>query len=114
MLILQKIITTKDFSKVALIECGTCVETATSKTNIEIQSYGSGTISFTTNSTREAWVVVSESYFPGWHAYIDDVEVPIYRANYLFQAVQVPPGAHKVRFVYKDIAVEKVRSIFGQ
>lgn len=109
---LQKVITTKDFSKVALIECATCAENPASNAKIAIQSYGSGTISFTTNAAQEAWVVVSESYFPGWHAYIDDIEVPIYHANYLFQAVQVPVGAHAVRFVYEDIAIEKVRSLF--
>lgn len=43
---------------------------------------------------------ISETFYPGWKAYIDDKETKIYRANYAFRAVSVPKGDHEVRFVY--------------
>lgn len=43
---------------------------------------------------------ISETFYPGWKAYIDDKETRIYRANYAFRAVSVPEGNHEVRFVY--------------
>ena len=38
--------------------------------------------------------------FPGWRAYLDEEEIPIYRVNYCFKGVFVPPGRHMVSFVF--------------
>jgi O-antigen/teichoic acid export membrane protein len=58
--------------------------------------------------TGEGWLVLADSYFPGWKAYIrplgagelEETEVPIYRADSNFRAVPLPGGAHTVRFKY--------------
>lgn len=42
----------------------------------------------------------SEWFYPGWRAYVDGKETPIYRANFMFRAVPLPPGQHTVKFVY--------------
>jgi len=42
-----------------------------------------------------------DAHYPGWKAYIDDDPVPIYLANDAFKAVVVPPGTHRVRFVFR-------------
>jgi hypothetical protein len=56
--------------------------------------------------TAEArFLVVSEMYFPGWRAYVDGVQTPIYRTNYLFRGVVVPAGQHLVRFVYRPVSI---------
>ncbi|HEY4611842.1 MAG TPA: YfhO family protein [Bacteroidota bacterium] len=40
-------------------------------------------------------LVLSETYYPaGWKAYIDGNPTEIYRVNYLFRGVVVPPGVH--------------------
>jgi hypothetical protein len=46
------------------------------------------------------FVFLSDTYYPGWKAYIDGEEVKIYRANYIFRAVQVTPGTHEIKFIY--------------
>lgn len=43
---------------------------------------------------------LADSFYPGWKAFIDDKETPIYRANFAFRAVFVPEGDHLVRFIY--------------
>jgi len=43
---------------------------------------------------------VSDTYYPGWKAYVDGKETKIYRANYLFRAVPLTKGKHLVKFVY--------------
>jgi hypothetical protein len=53
-----------------------------------------------TKTTEPRLLVVSEMYYPGWRAYVDGVETPILRTNYLFRGVVVPSGRHVVRFAY--------------
>jgi hypothetical protein len=47
------------------------------------------------------WLVLSDVWYPGWRAYVDGVSVSIYRANYLFRAVQLSAGTHEVEIVYR-------------
>ncbi|GAB4345635.1 MAG: hypothetical protein Kow0099_26120 [Candidatus Abyssubacteria bacterium] len=48
-----------------------------------------------------AFLVLGDSYYPGWKAYDNGVETHIYRANYLFRAVHLSPGPHEIRFSYE-------------
>jgi membrane protein YfhO len=50
---------------------------------------------------REGWLVLARSWYPGWRARLDGAEVPLLRANYAFQAVHVPTGAHEVELAYE-------------
>jgi len=47
-------------------------------------------------------VAISQSYYHQWRAYVDDEETQLLRANYAFQAVQVPQGRHHIHLVYVD------------
>ena len=46
-------------------------------------------------------VVLSDTYYPGWRAWVDDVPVSIHPANLLFRAVPVPAGTHVVTMRYQ-------------
>ena len=71
---------------------------------------GGGKISFETYSDRgmslnvladqESPLVISNIYYPGWKAFINGKNVPIYRVNYLLQAVIVPAGESLVEFKF--------------
>lgn len=54
-----------------------------------------------------ALVVFAQSYYHCWHASVDDQPVPLWRANYAFQAVAVPAGSHRVRLTYEDDALRR-------
>jgi hypothetical protein len=47
-------------------------------------------------------LVVAQTYFHDWKAYIDGGRVPLLRANEAYQAIEIPPGKHFVRLVYRD------------
>ena len=49
-------------------------------------------------------VVVSQSYYHNWRAYIDDKRAPLWRANYAFQALAIPAGRHRITLAYEDWA----------
>jgi hypothetical protein len=50
---------------------------------------------------QNAMLFLADLAYPGWKAYVDGVESPIRRANYIFRAVFVPAGQHTVDFVYQ-------------
>jgi len=47
------------------------------------------------------WVFLSEQAFPGWRAFANGKRVPVYRAQYLFQAARFGADCQKVTFVYE-------------
>ena len=47
-------------------------------------------------------LVVAQAFYHPWHAYVDGNATPLWRANYAFQALEVPPGKHQIRLVYED------------
>lgn len=95
-------IDTLDFRAHTVIECASC-ESAPGNGEVSVLKYENGNVSLETDTTGDVWMVFSEAAMPGWRAYIDSKEVPLYVANYLFQAVQVPPGKHIVDFRYSDV-----------
>ncbi|MBZ0185433.1 MAG: YfhO family protein [Candidatus Obscuribacterales bacterium] len=51
-------------------------------------------------TSSAGYLVVTDTYYPGWKVFIDGVETPVLRANYMFRAVKIPKGDHIVRFQY--------------
>jgi hypothetical protein len=58
------------------------------------------------------FLVLTEPYYPaGWKAYIDGNETEIYKTNYLFRGIIVPPGKHKVEMTFHSDTYEKGKNI---
>ncbi len=81
-------------------------KTANIPTNTECRVLSS---TFTANhcwmrveASGPSMVVIAQSFHPGWRAYVGGREVPIWRANYAFQALAVPGGTTEVECVYKE------------
>jgi hypothetical protein len=53
------------------------------------------------NASEDGWIVISDTYYPGWQARVDGEVVQIYRANYLFRAIRVPVGVHNIEMQYR-------------
>ncbi|MFC1632497.1 YfhO family protein, partial [Candidatus Omnitrophota bacterium] len=49
---------------------------------------------------EKSLLFISDTYYPGWQAYLDGKITKIYRANYAFRAVAVPKGRHVITFYY--------------
>ncbi len=47
------------------------------------------------------YLVLTDSYYPGWRAFVDGQEQPVLRAEYLFRAVYLTTGSHQVEFRYE-------------
>ena len=57
------------------------------------------------DSDRAALLVISDNWFPAWHARVDGVEAPVLRANYTLRAVPVPAGQSEVHLYYRSNAL---------
>jgi len=54
-----------------------------------------------TQAAAPGLLVLSETYDPGWRAYVDGDEVDLYPANHLLRAVPLPAGEHVVDLRYE-------------
>jgi hypothetical protein len=50
------------------------------------------------------WLLLADSYYPGWRAYIDDRAAKIYKADYALRAVPLAAGQHLVSFKYQPFS----------
>jgi hypothetical protein len=66
-------------------------------------AFAEHSISFQTEAPAASLVVISQTHYPAWKAYVDGRPVTIWRANYAFQALEVPAGRHQIRMVYQDM-----------
>jgi hypothetical protein len=66
--------------------------------------FSNQSISFQSEAPAASLVVISQTHYPAWKAYVDGQPARIWRANYAFQALQVPAGRHQVRLIYQDRA----------
>src|SRR5581483_10222447 len=69
-----------------------------------IEKYTGSEVIVKTRSAQPAYLVLTDSYFPGWIAQIDGQDTPIYRADGNFRAVAVPVGENTVRFKFSPIS----------
>jgi uncharacterized membrane protein YfhO len=75
--------------------------TAQLKTAAQIIRYNNELVTIATSADSEAVLVLADSYYPGWKAFVDGREEVIRRANLFFRAVRLPAGNHTVEFRYE-------------
>ncbi|HTY13489.1 MAG TPA: YfhO family protein [Candidatus Omnitrophota bacterium] len=78
-------------------------------------SYRPNEVSAEAELTGSGFLVLSDSYYPGWKVLVDGREEKIFRADYMFRAVYLGPGRHTVRFIYDpwSLKLGALLSLFG-
>lgn len=83
---------------------------------IELISYHPDRLTYKANTASTQLAVFSEVYYSrGWKAYVNDVEVPIIRANYILRSIFIPAGESTVEFRFEPTSYKygKLISIAG-
>lgn len=77
---------------------------ATNETEARIlkTAFDSNDIEIDADATAPTFVVVAQTFYHDWHAFVDGRRVSVYRANVGFQAVPMPKGRHHIRLLYID------------
>lgn len=52
------------------------------------------------------FLVLLDTNYPGWKVFVNGAMEKIYQANYLFRAVHLTAGSHKVEFVYDPLSLK--------
>ncbi|MFH1800839.1 MAG: YfhO family protein [Candidatus Omnitrophota bacterium] len=69
--------------------------------SVSFERYEPDRIKLRVNASQDSILVLSENYYPGWKAFLDGLEVPIFRSDYTFRSVEVPKGQHSVEFIFQ-------------
>jgi hypothetical protein len=67
---------------------------------VEILHYGSQRIDLRMNAPRDAWLFISDTWYPGWSAEVNGEPASIERANIVGRAIRVPGGEVDVRLQF--------------
>jgi hypothetical protein len=74
------------------------------KSMVKLVTYENNRMVLEVNTPEAAFLFMSESYYPGWIAYVDGKKKEILRANYVFRVVPLGPGSHRVEMVYEPLS----------
>lgn len=67
---------------------------------VDAVTYSPNHVTVKTSQEGNGFLVLLDSYFPGWTVTVDGQERPILQANHYYRAVQLGPGEHTLEFDY--------------
>ncbi len=70
-----------------------------------VVGYGANEVRVSTSTPDAALLVLSDTYYPGWRAFVDGQERPLVRGDLLFRVVPVPAGQHEVVFRFEPTSI---------
>ena len=73
--------------------------------SVQVASYTPNRVTIQANMACRGMVILADTYFPGWRAYIDGKRAPIWEAYTAVRGVVVEPGRHEVEFRYRPGSV---------
>jgi len=72
---------------------------------VDVVSARNAEVDLTVSTDRPAYLVTSDSYWPGWRAFVDGKEAPILRANATGRALWLgDAGIHRVIFRFEPVS----------
>jgi hypothetical protein len=71
-----------------------------SKGTLQLLQYSPNQVIIKTKSDGKQVLFISDSYYPGWKASIDNKQAKIIKANYAFRAIAIPKGEHEIKMIY--------------
>jgi hypothetical protein len=97
-----------DFRKVVYLPIeakGTVKSMGEPRAHILAKDFSPARQSIDVETPAATMVVICQAYYHNWEASVDGKETPLWRANYAFQAIEVPAGKHRILLQYKDQAL---------
>lgn len=93
-----------DLGSQVVLATGQPLDAQPAASHVEILSYAPEEIELQVTTGETGYLVLTDTYYPGWTAAVDGTPVPIHRADLYFRAVALQPGEHQVVFRYRPVA----------
>ncbi len=77
------------------------VDDAQERVPAAVVDRGPNHVTLDVSAPASGWLVVNEAWFPGWVAEVGGASVAPIRANVMFQAVPIGPGAQRVTLAFR-------------
>jgi len=74
--------------------------TASDSAFVNITDYRPNRVSIEVSTSSAGILLLTDQYYPGWQAFVNDKETKIYQADCAFRAVVIPAGDSTVTFIY--------------
>jgi hypothetical protein len=107
----QQVVTEKlDFRQVAVVEEVDRIveegleEQVAGTARARVVTYTPHVVEVEAELPAAGFLILSDTYFRGWRAFVDGQEAPLYRANYIIRAVPLKAGKHHVTFMYDPLS----------
>jgi uncharacterized membrane protein YfhO len=55
------------------------------------------------DADKDSYLVFSDTYYPGWKAYVDGRNVPVLPVNIVQRAIKLEKGEHRILWVYQPM-----------
>jgi len=68
---------------------------------VNVMTYEPNRVAIEVESNAPGWLVLSDTYYPGWEATVDGRATPIYQANGCVRALPIETGRHQVVFNFR-------------
>ena len=75
------------------------------KEQLTILKINNSNIDILTETESRKFLILSDIYYPGWRAYIDNIETKIIKTNLILRGIIIPAGKHKVRFSFQPNSI---------
>lgn len=72
--------------------------------NVTVVDYQPMDVRIQANTSSPGFLVLTDTYYPGWNAYVNGKKVDILRTDYAFRSVQLDAGANVVEFKYEPMS----------
>jgi hypothetical protein len=72
-------------------------------------------VTFRVSAASDGFLVMSDTFYPGWRAEVDGKPLPVVRANFALRGICLPAGDHEVVFVFDPVTLKigTVLSVIG-
>lgn len=68
---------------------------------VNILNYSPNRIEMEATTNQKRILVLLDSYYPDWKAAVDGKDVPVIGANYVYRAIELPLGHHRISVYYQ-------------
>jgi hypothetical protein len=95
-----------DPSQTVILDHGEELAAVARESRANVISYDPERVQVQVTLDHPGYLVLTDTYYPGWKVTVDGEPAPILRADLYFRAVPLPDGEHKVNFHYQPSSVQ--------